>query len=212
MYFFLVPLKSKIPERERCRTTSVCFTAGKTFQVVLFLFLLFLSNTDITVSTERLHCANTSFFGLVHHHQKNQPCIVTLEMLSTSYLQNLQMKIPKRICQSSAAKCMAVQLHERGWPRLQYTALHYDYPIKRNWLRGLVQCVWPMSIVGDAPHSGCSCWTVTLTLSALRCFISIGRKEVPGNRAARGQQVARNEGRRWWSWWSLRVYPRGSSD
>lgn len=46
--------------------------------------------------------------------KKTQPCIVTLEIFSTSYLQNFQMKIPKRTCQSSAAMCMAVQLHEKG--------------------------------------------------------------------------------------------------
>lgn len=124
--YFSVPLKRKISEREQCRTTCVCVTAGKTSRVVLFLF--FFSNTGVTISTERLHCANTCFFGLVHH-QKKQPSIVTLEIFSISYLQTLQMKIPKRICQSSAAMCMAVQLHEKGWPILQHTALHYDYLI-----------------------------------------------------------------------------------
>lgn len=178
--YFSAPLKRKTSEREQCRTTCVCFTAGKTSRVVLF-FCFFLSNTGITVSTERLHCANTSFFGLVHHHQKNSPvslhwrCFL-LPIYRTSkwkYLKESASQV--RLC---AWQCNYTREADPYCTRLRLS------DIERNWLLSLVQCVRSMSIVGDALQSGCSCWTVTWTLPALRCFISTERKEVPRSRAA----------------------------
>lgn len=118
-------------------------------------FVSFLSNTGITVSTERLRCANTSFFGLVHHHQKNSPVLLhwrcfLLPIYRTSkwkYLKESASQV--RLC---AWQCNYTREADPYCTRLRLS------DIERNWLLSLVRS---MSIVGDALQSGCSCWIVT---------------------------------------------------
>lgn len=143
----------------------------------LFL-VLFFSNNDITVSTEQLHCANTSFFGLVHHLQK-KPCIVTLEIFC------IYRTIKWEHIKESANQ---VRLYVWQWnytkERLIYTTLRLSE--SRNWLLSLVQCVRSINIVGDATQSGGSCWILTSTLSARRCSKTPGGKK--SHRAVQGSR------------------------
>lgn len=147
----------------------------------------FLSNTGVTISTERLHCANTCFFGLVHHHQKKtSPVSLHWRYFLLPIYRTFKWKDRKesasqvRLC---AWQCNYKRKADPHCNILHCTTLRLS-DIARNWLLSLVQCVWSISIVGDTPQSGCSCWSVTVTLSALKCFIGTGRKEVLRSRPA----------------------------
>lgn len=154
-----------------------------------------MSNTGITVPTERLHCANTSFFGLVHHHQKNSPVSLHWRRFLLPIYRTSKWKYLKE--SASQVRLCAWQCNYTREADPYCTTLRLS-GIERNWLPSLVQCVWSMSIGGggggDALQSGCSCWIVTQALSALRCLISTERKQVPASRPPGSRELGMQEG------------------